>query len=146
MSKYQMAAAVSTVEELRAEYVGVGGFEGDWNVILEGWQVAGDTAFAVVPDNGGFVRHFLPAFRGIATVTPLPGGLVAVTCAWAELVKLVKAAAIREAILVAVSGNLCGEGWDAAVAAGAATGAPRGFARRSAVGCHVGQPYWDGPE
>ena len=146
MSKYQMAVAVETVEELSAEYRRVSGFSGGWNVILEGWQVSGDTAFTVVPSNGCTVRHWLPAFRGIATVTPLPGGLVAVTCPWSALVALVKAASLREALLAPVSGNLCGEGWDAAVAAGAATGAPRGSVRRSAVGCPVGQPYWHGPE
>ena len=139
-----MAAAVSTIDELRKEYVRVSGFDGAWYAILEGWQTNGTTAWTVVPQDGCTVR-WLGYFRGgQAATTPLPGGLVAVTCDWAELVRLVKADALRKALTVMVSGNLCGEEWEAAVAAGAATGAPCGFARRSVVGCPTGQPYWDG--
>ncbi len=132
---------INTIAALREHFVNFGGFTGGWNVILE--------AFVETPGFGQKIAVSRPVkpgswltmtVEGLAQVVPISDDqVILVITDWAELLRRVHQDALRERLLVTVTGNLVGE---VSTRASSLVGG-NNLVRRSKVGVAVGEPYWN---
>lgn len=137
---------IETVSDLRNHYVTFGGFSGSWNVLLEFFKEVrafGPLIAVSEPLQSGswLTKQFPP---GLVREVTLGGNMsVLVIEDWDNLVKLVQQDALRNRMLVQVSGNLFGGSYEKAIAIAGAVGS---LVRRAVVGVDVGAPYWNPTE
>lgn len=132
---------MKTIKDIRDFYVNHGGFTGGWNVLLESFtevQCYGPKLAISEPVQTG--SWLTKQFVGIGREVELGGNMsVVVIDDWDGLVNRVKAGALRERLLVMITGNLVSDDWEKAIRF---SGRTDGMIRRSMVGVPVGQPYW----
>lgn len=132
---------IETIVELREHYVSFGGFSGGWNVLLENFKEAqafGTKIAVSEPIQAG--SWITKQFGGLAHSVEIGGGLVVVVIEdWDALVRRVHQDALKERLLVMITGNLFGDDWNKAVQF---SGRKDGLVRRSQVGVPVGAAYW----
>ena len=132
---------INTVADLREHYVNFGGFTGGWNVLLETFkevQAFGPKIAVSEPVQSG--SWLTKQFENLSREVDIGGGMsIVVIDDWPALVCRVNQSALRERLLVMITGNLFGDSWEKAVRF---SGRTDGLIRRSVAGVPVGAPYW----
>lgn len=131
---------LNTIKSLREYYVNHGGFTGGWNVLLETFtEVQGFGPKLAVSKPVQTGSWLTKQFTGLAREVEIGGNMsIVVIDNWDTLVNRVKADALRERLLVMISGTLC-ENWEKAVRF---SGRTDGLISRLKAKVPVGQPYW----
>lgn len=118
-----------------------GGFTGGWNVLLESFEEAQGFGRRIAVSKPVQTGSWLAKqFGDLSNEVEIGGGMsVVVIEDWDKLVKKVNTEALRERLLVMITGNLIGDSWKKAVQF---SGRNDGMIRRTKVGVPVGQAYW----
>lgn len=141
-----IAMKFNTVSDLRNHYVNFAGFTGGWNVLLEGFERV--QAFHAGAGSGKLMAVSQPLtagswltreFANLAREVEIGNGMAVLVVDWDVLVKRVHQDALRERLLVMITGCLFGGNWQKAIKF---SGRTDGRIRRSLVGVPVGAAYW----
>lgn len=133
---------IETITDLRKHFVDFSGFSGGWNVLLESFEEAQSLSSSKIavskPVQTG--TWLTEQCSGLAHEVQIGGGMsVIVIDNWAALVRRVNQDALRERLLVMITGNLFGDNWHKAVRF---SGRNDGLVRRSRAGVAIGTSYW----
>ncbi|MDO8668262.1 MAG: hypothetical protein Q7K35_04175 [bacterium] len=131
----------NTTEDMRSYYSNFGGFSGGWSVLLENFRTEGSWGQKIGVSQPVFTGSWITKqFEGVGHEVILGAGIsVVVIDNWELLEKRVLSEALRNRLLVMVTGNLMTKEYERARSIAGARGI---MVRRSLVGVPVDAAYW----